>query len=83
MTYHVSESPERPVRHYTIATIKVFAFILALSAITAVSWNLFVPDLFGLHAIRGKEALGMILLFGVAATLLRRPNRNYHQNSAT
>jgi hypothetical protein len=40
-----------------------------------------LPDLCGVPATGGNEALEMILLFGVAGKLLCRPNRNYHQIS--
>ncbi|MCZ6860328.1 MAG: hypothetical protein O7I42_08640 [Alphaproteobacteria bacterium] len=35
-----------------------------------VSWNMFAPEMFGLEAIRMKQALGLVVFTGVLAAVL-------------
>lgn len=45
--------------------------VTTLSLVTHVSWNMFAPDLFDLPRIAMKEALGLVLMAGVVAFVLR------------
>lgn len=44
-----------------------FALVFGLSFIVLFSWNLAIPDLFGLEPIRFKQATGLVLLCATLA----------------
>lgn len=71
MTLHRTESGDRPVRRYAMATLKVVAVVVALSLLTHVSWNLFAPDLFALPRVGMKQVLGLVVFGGLVAFMLR------------
>lgn len=78
-----SDSRKKPFLKYLVTTGKTMALVLLLAAFVHVSWNMFAPDVFGLDAIRMKQALGLVLFAGVFAVIFRfgthkfTPDRNH------
>ncbi len=58
---------QQPIKHYVVPTAKALAAVFALAVLVHVSWNMFAPDMFGLEAIRMKQALGLVMFLGVVA----------------
>ena len=56
-------------------TAKILGGVMLLAMLVHVSWNMFAPDMFGLEAIRMKQALGLVVFVGVFAVLFRVGNR--------
>ena len=55
---------------------KIVLAVLLLGFLTHMSWNMFAPDMFGLEPIRIKQALGLVVFFGVFASLLKFGRRH-------
>lgn len=53
--------------------------LLALAVVVQAAWNLAVPELFGLPALRYPQAIALLVLTGVAAGLLRFAPRGGHR----
>ncbi len=77
MTPTYNEAQDRPhrahhgrVRRTAIAAAKIAGVIFGLAALVHVSWNMFAPDMFGLVAIRMKQALGLVVFTSVIAFVL-------------
>lgn len=71
LSNHSAESHRGRIRHYAAVTAKVLGALLLLALLVHVSWNMFAPDMFGLGAIRMKQAIGIVVFAGVFAFLFR------------
>lgn len=52
------------------ATVVAAGLLAGATVIVLFSWNSFAPDLFGLEALRFKQALGLTLFTAVVGRLL-------------
>ncbi len=71
---HDSDTLNRPFRHYAIAVAKILGAVLLMALFVHVSWNMFAPDMFGVEAIKMKQALGLVLFASVFVVLCRFGN---------
>lgn len=71
MENHHAETGNRRLRHYAHATAKILGGVTLLAILVHVSWNMFAPDMFGLAAIRMKQAFGLVVFAGVFAAIFR------------
>ena len=69
MTHETTESC--PYRSFGLAAAKALGALVVLALATHVSWNMAAPDLFGLPEMRLKQALGLVGIGLVVATLVR------------
>lgn len=53
--------------------------LLALAVVVQAAWNMVVPEVFGLAALRYPQAVALLVLAGVAAGLLRFAPRGGHR----
>lgn len=79
--YHAA-SAMGPFRRHAPTVVKAIGGLLALSVVTKVAWNLFVPELFGLPGIHAKEAVGIVMLTAIVAGLFRRGSHGIDRISA-
>jgi hypothetical protein len=63
-------------RHYALQGAKIIGIMVGLAFLVLASWNMFAPDMFGLEAIRMKQALGLVIFASVFAGLLRFGHRS-------
>lgn len=68
---HDTTTRNSPFRHYALATAKAIGAVLLMAFFVHASWNMFAPDMFGLEAIRMKQALGLVIFAGVFVVLCR------------
>ena len=81
--HHPDGADDRPFRRHVIAAAKLLGASVLLAALVHVSWNMFAPDMFGLDAIRFKQALGLVVFAGVFAFLFRIGGRIGHRAHAS
>jgi len=70
-----AESRHARLRGPAVAAAKALGLVVALAFLVLVSWNMFAPDVFGLEPIRLKQAVGIVVFFGVFVLLFRMPIR--------
>ena len=63
-------------RHLALQGAKIIGIVVGLAVLVLASWNMFAPDMFGLEAIRMKQALGLVIFASVFAGLLRFGQRS-------
>ena len=56
-------------RRTAVDVLKFFAWVFALSFVVLFSWNMAVPEVFGLEPIRFKQAIGLVLLCATLASV--------------
>lgn len=69
-----SDTRNGSFRHYAITTAKILGTVLLMAFFVHFSWNMFAPDMFGVEAIRMKQALGLVLFASVFVALCRFGN---------
>ncbi len=78
---HDVDTKRRTFRRYAITTAKFLGAVLLLAVFVHVSWNMFAPDMFGLEAIRMKQAIGLIVFAGTFAALFRFGHYGKHSTA--
>ncbi len=76
------KTPKSYKRH-GVRALKALAAVVALAVLVHVSWNMFAPDMFGLEAIRMKQALGLVIFLGVASFVLGGGRHRKSRNAAS
>lgn len=80
MIDHRSKRYSRPFGRLVMHVALLAGAVPALAWLASFSWNLFAPEMFGLRELGMREALGMVLLGGIASAVLglrRRHSRHF------
>lgn len=81
MNRHQRMLHERPFRHYTILALRTVLLVVGLSILTSGAWNLFAPEILGVEPMGVKNALGLVVLGLILASIIRialGESRNAH-----
>jgi hypothetical protein len=63
------------------AVLLLVITLLALAVVVQAAWNMLVPEMFGLAALRYPQAVALLVLAGVAAGWLRFSMRTGPQHA--